>query len=95
MDILKTIDGFMWDDGNAHKNWLKHAVSRSACEEIFFNEPLIITEDTRHSVQEPRYYALGRTNDDRKLLLVFTIRNNKIRVISARDMNRKERAFYA
>ena len=63
-------------------------------EEVFFNKPLIINLDENHLQEEVRYYILGKTNEDRKLFLVFTTRNSLIRVISARDMNKKERTVY-
>ena len=94
MNLLARIEGFDWDQGNIEKNWERHKVSFIECEEVFFNRPLVVVEDTDHSTSEGRYYALDRTNDDRYLFVVFTIRNNKIRVISARDMNRKERRVY-
>ena len=86
--------GFEWDKGNDAKNWKKHSVSYLECEQIFFNQPLITQHDEKHSITETRYYALGRTDANRRLFVVFTIRNNLIRVISARDMNRKERKVY-
>jgi len=86
--------GFEWDKGNIDKNWIKHGVSSSECEQIFFNRPLLIQNDIVHSELEERYYALGKTDTNRFLFVVFTIRNNFIRVISARDMSRKERRMY-
>lgn len=83
--------GFDWDEGNKQKNWEKHKVDYRECEEVVFNQPLLINEDMKHSSQEQRYYVLGRTDSDRTLFLVFTIRDNKIRVISARDQSKKER----
>ena len=94
MDILPQVEGFAWDKGNIEKNWERHKVSFIECEEVFFNRPLVVAGDEIHCKSEGRYYALGRTNDDRLLFVVFTIRDNKIRVISARDMNRKERRVY-
>ncbi len=91
---LLNVDGFQWDAGNLEKNWFQHGVSPLECEEIFFNQPLVMQRDTKHSSDEERYYVLGRTDSDRYLFVAFTIRNNKIRVISARDMNRKERRVY-
>ena len=91
---FESIVGFDWDEGNRQKNWEKHQVDFRECEEVFFNQPLLIQEDTRHSSQEKRYYVLGRSDLDRSLFLVFTIRNNKIRVISARDQSRRERKIY-
>jgi uncharacterized DUF497 family protein len=92
---VNDIDGFEWDEGNQDKNWLKLQVSNSECEELFFNFPLLIASDPKHSQTEQRYYALGQTNEDRWLFIAFTIRKNKIRVISDRDMSPNERKAYA
>jgi uncharacterized protein len=86
--------GFNWDSGNFHKNWDKHKVSFWECEQIFFNLPLLLYCDDKHSYEEERLYVLGRTDEGRLLFVVFTIRNNLIRVISARDMNKKECKIY-
>ncbi len=87
--------GFEWDAGNKEKNWIAHKVTAAECEEIFFNEPLFILPDFVHSKEEERFYALGKTNLGRLLFISFTIRNqNIIRVISARDMSRKEKMHY-
>ncbi len=88
-------DGFDWDAGNSEKNWLKHGVTPAECEEVFFNQPLLVASDPSHSEREPRYFALGRTDGERQLFVAFTGRGTKIRVISARDMSRRERAIYA
>ncbi|MGC3872885.1 BrnT family toxin [Halomonas sp. GXIMD04776] len=90
------ITGFDWDEGNSRKNAEKHGVGQSEAEEIFFNEPLLVLEDDKHSQKEARYHALGETDDARLLHITFTLRGNGtlIRVISARDMHRKERANY-
>lgn len=85
--------GFDWDDGNRDKN-LKHEVTNGESEQIFFNEPLIVLDDAVHSVAEDRYAAFGKTDSGRTLVVIFTMRGQKIRVISARDMNRKERKYY-
>ena len=85
--------GFDWDAGNREKN-LKHGVHASECEQVFFNEPLVILDDPRHSVAEDRFAAFGRTDQGRGLVVVYTQRGGLIQVISARDMNRKEREFY-
>ena len=92
---LDRITGFDWDAGNLDKNWIKHRVSNAECEELFFNLPLVVADDTVHSQDEKRYYALGQTNASRWLFIAFTIRENKIRVISARDMSQQERMIYA
>ena len=88
--ILANCTGFEWDQGNVTKNWERHDVSSIECEQIFFNKPIIVKRDKAHSLLENRYYALGRKNVDRLLFVVFTIRNDKIRVISARDMTGPE-----
>ncbi len=93
-DILSLAEGFEWDEGNIRKNWEKHRVSYIECEEIFFNSPVIVKKDDPHSTMEERYFVLGKTDTDRLLFIVFTVRNKKIRIISARDMNRKERKIY-
>ena len=86
--------GFQWDDGNLDRNLIKHQVQNWECEQIFFNEPLIILDDTKHSFSEKRWAAFGRTDAGRFLTIIFTKREKLLRVISARDMNRKERKFY-
>lgn len=90
------IAGFEWDDGNARKSADKHSVSQLEAEQMFFNEPLLTLIDRLHSFDEVRIHALGRTDDGRQLHVTFTLRQGgtKIRVISARDMSRKERAYY-
>ncbi len=93
-ELLRQCCGFDWDEGNIEKNRIKHHVVPSECEQIFFNRPLLIYDDTLHSAKEKRCYALGRTDMDRQLFVVFTIRRNLIRIISARDMSRKERKIY-
>lgn len=88
------ITGFEWDEHNSRKNSEKHAVVPSECEEMFLNKPLVVTPDLVHSSIEARYHALGTTNSGRRLLIVFTVRNGNIRVISARDQSRKERSIH-
>ncbi|MGK5094835.1 BrnT family toxin [Deltaproteobacteria bacterium TL4] len=88
-------DSFDWDVGNLEKNWIKHKVFKSECEQIFFNIPLVLLEDDEHSIEEKRYVALSQTDAGRLLTVIFTIRKHKIRVISASDMSQKERRFYA
>ena len=87
---------FDWDAGNARKSVEKHAVGQAEAESVFFNEPLIVAIDNRHSNVERRFNALGRTTQNRLLHITFTLRQHDtlIRIISARDMNRKERALY-
>lgn len=93
---FERIAGFDWDGGNARQSADKHGVGQAEAESIFFNEPLIVVDDEKHSENEKRFNALGTTNDGRLLYLSFTLRSDQtlIRVISARDMNRKERTIY-
>ena len=92
--ILANCIGFEWDNGNITKNWESHDVSTNECEQIFFNKPIIVKRDKEHSKLENRYYALGRTNINRLLFAVFTVRNQKIKIISARDMTDSEKESY-
>ena len=94
LDLSKVV-GFDWDDGNERKND-RHEVSATEAEQVFFNVPLLLLDDTRHSESEVRYHALGKTVEARRIHLSFTLRDDAtlIRVISARDMSRKERKIY-
>ncbi len=89
------ISGFDWDAGNARKNE-KHAVKLAEAEQVFFNSPLLLLDDVAHSQSEPRFHALGQSDEGRHLHISFTLREAGalIRVISARDMHRKERGIY-
>ena len=93
-EIFGDCEGFEWDKGNSEKNWIRHQVMQGECEQVFFNEPIIVLNDVNHSLIENRWFLLGKTDAERLLFIVFTIRGNTIRVISARDMNKKERKNY-
>ncbi len=88
-DVSKIV-GFEWDKGN-FEHIKKHNINYRECEEVFVNKPLIVNEDETHSQTEERFRVYGQTNKKRLIFLIFTIRNNKIRVISARDQDKKER----
>lgn len=94
-DPLEGCTGFEWDERNTHKNWEQHRVTPEEAEDVFFQEPLIVRSDPQHSRTEKRYYALGQTSAARLLFIVFAVRQNRIRVVSVRDMNRNETAIYA
>jgi len=97
MDIYKKVQectGFQWDRYNIQKNLEKHNVSSIESEQAFFNRPLIVVQDVQHSQDEERFYALGKTDQGRRLFVAFTIRKKPIRVISSRDMNKKEGKIY-
>jgi uncharacterized DUF497 family protein len=87
-------EGFDWNGGNAEKNWDRHGVSPLEAEQVFFNSPLLAGEDAAHSQREKRFFALGQTDGGRELFVAFTIRGRKLRVISVRNMSRKERQIY-
>jgi uncharacterized protein len=92
---IDKLEGFAWDKGNSEKNLIKHNVTDSEAEQVFFNNPLIISEDETHSTElEIRFAALGKTDNEKTLTIIFTIRNNLIRIISAREMSKKERKIY-
>jgi uncharacterized DUF497 family protein len=87
--------GFDWDEGNLRKNE-KHGVTKAEVEQAFLNKPLIVVDDLKHSQQEPRFQAMGRTDANRCLHITFTGRGDGmlIRPISARTASRKERKIY-
>lgn len=92
---LMECTGFEWDEGNSEKNLIKHQVSQAECEELFFNDPLMAAPDEKHSDDEPRRYVLGQTDECRRLFVVVTIRDKRMRVISARAMSKREEKEYA
>ncbi len=91
---IENCEGFEWDEGNSNKNWHHHAVTDGECEDAFFNLPLIIASDKEHSETETRLFALGQTDARRWLFIAFIVRNNLIRVVSARDMTKSETRKY-
>ena len=91
---IKDLQCFEWDKGNADKIYRKHKVKPFECEEVFFDENKVILKDVLHSEKEERHVLLGETKKARLLFLVFTVRQHKIRFISARDTNKKERGLY-
>jgi uncharacterized DUF497 family protein len=92
--IVPELIEFDWDEGNRLKNTIKHQVNCAEAEQIFVHEPLVIIPDAKHSGSERRYMAWGYTNIKRYLTVIYTVRNDKIRVISARDINKSERKIY-
>lgn len=94
-ELIEAVEGFEWDTGNCEKNWKRHQVTQSECEQVFANLPLLLSATARASEAEPRYFALGRTDAARELAIVFTVRGKRVRVISARPMSRRERKEYA
>ena len=94
MKVSKGLKDFIWDKGNIDKNWVKHRVSDTECEEVFFDENKVVSRDILHSQKEKRFIALGKTKKERLVFVAFTARGEKIRVISARDVNKKEKRLY-
>jgi uncharacterized DUF497 family protein len=94
MIIIEQCTNFQWDEGNSEKNWVKHKITKLECEQIFFNSPLLITNDKNNSQKEERHLALGKTDESKKLFICFTIRDEFIRIVSAREMTLKERKIY-
>ncbi len=93
-DILSKCTGFEWDKHNSEKIKTKHGVTPVECEQVFFNLPIIAGDDEKHSEAETRFYVLGQTDSARLLFLVFTVRRDRVRVISAREMSKKEKVVY-
>jgi uncharacterized DUF497 family protein len=93
-DIFIDCIGFDWDEGKSEKNWILHQVSRNECEQVFFSSPIMVGDDTFYSQSEKSWFLLGKADNKRQLFIVFTIRDKLIRVISARDMSKKERRIY-
>lgn len=93
-EFFPSITGFQWDEGNSEKNWRRHRVTRVEAEQVFLNRPVLVSLAPKHSGAEVRYFALGRTDADRELAIVFTLRGSSLRVISARPMSRRERRVY-
>jgi hypothetical protein len=94
VSAISDFEGFDWSGGNGEKNWERHRVTPAEIEQVFFNRPLLTGVDAAHSLGEARWYALGRSDSGRELFAAFTVRAGRIRVISARDMSRRERRVY-
>ena len=94
-EFFPRVTGFEWDEGNSAKSWRRHGVTHTEAEQVFLNRPLLVAGSPKHSTGEARYFALGRTDLGRLLVVVFTSRGSLLRVISARPMSRQERRTYA
>jgi len=96
MIVWTRVVGFDWDAGNERKSADKHGVNQAEAEQAFFNQPLLVLEDERHSAAERRFHALGRTEAGRRLHITFTLRRegSMVRVISARDVSVRGRTIY-
>lgn len=95
LKVRETPKEFVWDKANSDKNWLKHQVMPDEAEQVFFDVSRREYPDPIHSTVETRSIVVGMTRKQRLLFVVYTERNNKIRIISARDINdRRERRLY-
>ena len=94
-EIFPDVEGFQWDEGNSSKNWARHGIRQTEAEQIFVNRPVVVSGDVAHSGTEARYFSFGRTDGGRLLTVVFTVRGQLLRVISARPMSRRERRGHA
>jgi len=94
-ELITQCTGFQWDEGNLPKIWERHRVSTDECQQLFLNRPLFGAPNEKHSAEEERYYAFGQTDAGRFLTIIFTVRGDLIRVISARNMNRRERRTWS
>ncbi|MFT5042490.1 MAG: uncharacterized DUF497 family protein [Hyphomicrobiaceae bacterium] len=94
LDVLHRCEGFEWDEANVSHIAERHDVRAVECEQALLNRPLVVADDRAHSQNESRYYALGRTDDGRHLFVVMTVKGSFLRVVTARDMSRRERKEY-
>ncbi len=94
MRIIPSPIAFEWDQFNQKKIWMKHKVSLEECEEAFFDPAKKIFQDVLHSSTEPRHILLGKTKKQKILFIVFTLRKNRLRIISSRPLNKKEKPLY-
>lgn len=94
MIALNKITDFEWDEGNVDKSYKKHGITPNEAEEIFLDKDVLLQEDIRHSQKETRLIAIGKTESEKTLFVVFIGREHKIRIISARVANKKERRRY-
>lgn len=94
-NIISKCEGFEWNEGSSNKNWHLHRVTDAECEDVFFNLPIIVAADAKNSKREQRFFALGRTESNRRLFIAFAIKEKLIRIISARDMTKSEQRKYA
>lgn len=94
MISLDNITGFEWDKGNLEKSYRKHGITPNEAEEVFLDKEILFLEDTKHSTQENRFWAIGKITNSKILMIAHTIRGDKIRIISTRLANKKERKLY-
>jgi uncharacterized DUF497 family protein len=94
-EFFARVTGFDWDAGNSEKNWRRHAVTQAETEQAFINRPVLVMSSPQSPASEVRHFALGQSDQGRRLAIIFTLRGSLLRVISARPMSRRERRLYA
>lgn len=90
---LQSVTGFEWDRANT-LHIARHKVLPEEAEEVFSDKDNVLDEDIEHSKTEERFLIIGKTGKGRLLYQIFTRRGNRIRIISSRDINRKEVWLY-
>ena len=86
---------FDWDQWNIQKNESKHGVSKIEAESAFFDHKYSLFKDQKHSTKsEERLILYGKSIENRILMIGFTVRLSKIRIITARPASKKERKIY-
>ena len=90
MELKSGVVEFEWDKWNIDKSYVKHGVTQKEAEEVFLSNESFVKPDVKHSQKEERFIILGKTNERINLFIVFTVRKDKVRVISARRMHSKE-----
>lgn len=86
---------FEWDSEKARKNEKKHDVSFDEAKSCFYDPRQIAFYDSHHSHDEDREILVGHSNQGRLLVVICTIRTDKIRIISARKASKQEVNDYA
>ena len=85
---------FDWDQWNIQKNEEKHGISMLEAQSAFYDKKILIFDDIEHSLRKSRYICYARSAYNKTLMIAFTIRNKKVRIISARKASKKERNVY-
>lgn len=91
---LSKVSGFEWDEWNIDKSYKKHGITTKEAEELFLDKNVLLIEDIKHSQKEERFIAIGKNQQEEILFAALTIRHSKVRIISVRPANQKERRQY-
>jgi uncharacterized protein len=85
---------FEWDENKANANFRKHGVSFEEAETVFLDSNTVTLSDITHSVTEERYIDIGLSSKGRLLLVSYTERGSRIRIISSRLCTAREARLY-